>query len=251
MPFKLTEKVLDAWYPPEEFYIFIIYAPLGFGKSAYSFKCGVEILQHVYKLGEEEAWEKLKQFIVFHPSQFFQKIEQIEQAGLKRIPFIIWEDAGLWLYAMEWNNPFIEAFIKYLNVARTHLAALICSSPSPEWVIRKLRRFPSAFTVRILKYSGDKEGFVHTWQRIARGYRFWIHPDLRHTGVEKAWEDTFICKMPNKFYDWYKPIRDTYENMALNLMKEKWVELSGKAKSILIEDYPQLNMPALTKVYHT
>jgi hypothetical protein len=248
MPFRITEKILDAYYPPEEFYIIITYAPLGYGKSAYDFKAGVEVIQKVYHLPEEQAWEKLKQFICFHPTQFFEKIEQIEKSGLKRVPFIIWEDMGLWLYAMDWHDPFIEAFIKYLNVARTHLAALVGSTPSPEWVLKKLRRFPAAYTVRIQKVCGDTS-YTHqnAWRREAIGYRFWLHADLRHSGVKTQWRDIFSCRMPDDFYEWYKPIRDTYEDMALRLLKEKWTELSKRSKALILEDYPQLQLPILIK----
>ena len=242
----MVKRVLNAYYPPEEFYIFITYAPLGYGKSAYDFKAAVKLLKRVYHLSEEEAWEKLKQFITFHPTQFFTKIEEIELSGLKRIPFVIWEDMGLWLYAMDWNNPFMEAFIKYLNVARTHLASIIGSTPSPEWVLRKLRRFPSCFTVRVQKPYKDND-YTHqtAWMRKAVGYRFWLHADLRHSGVKRLWEDDFHCRMPDKFFEWYKPLRDTYEDMALALLREKWQRISQQSKALLLDAYPNLKLPSL------
>ena len=254
--FALTKKVLDAYYPPEEFYIFITYAPLGYGKSAYDFKSGVEVIQRVYHIDEglpvmeaKNAWEKLKEFIVFHPTQFFEKIKQIEHSKLRRVPFIIWEDMGLWLYALDYHDPFIEAFIKYLNVARTHLASIIGSSPTPEWVLRKLRRFPSAYTIRIQKLNSDTSlSNSWAWLREAVGYVFWLHADLKHSGVRTIWRDRFHCKMPDDFYAWYKPIRDTYEDLALQLVMEKWDEISKKSRALLLENYPQLKLPELKHV---
>lgn len=248
MPFVMAKKILDAYYPPETFMVFICYAPLGYGKSAYTFKGCVEVLQKVYHLTEPEAWEKLKQFICFHPSQFFTKIEEIDSSGLKRVPFIIWEDMGLWLYALEHNDPFISAFIKYLNVARTHLASLVGSTPSPEWVLRKLRRFPSAFTIRVSKTSSDTD-YTHdqTWTRTATGYAFWLHADLKHSGVRKLWVDTFNCRMPEDFFTWYKPLRDTYEDLALALVKEKWQQVSKESQSLLLSSYPGLALPTLVR----
>lgn len=245
--FVLKKKILNAYYPPEEFYIFITYAPLGYGKSTYDIKAGVQVLQHVYHLTEEEAWEKVKQFIVFHPTQFFQKIVEISDSKYKRVPFIIWEDMGLWLYAMDWNNPFMEAFIKYLNVARTHLASLVGSTPSPEWVLRKLRRFPSAYTIRIQKINScTSHTNKATWTRDAIGFKFWLHADLKHSGVRKLWSDRFDCRMPNDFFEWYKPLRDAYEDLALQLLREKWAVISQSSKAMLIQNYPNLNLPTLT-----
>jgi len=216
--------------------------------SSYDIKCGVEVLQRVYHLSEDEAWEKIKQFIVFHPTQFFEKIQEIENTGFKRVPFIIWEDMGLWLYALDYRDPFIEAFIKYLNVARTHLGALIGSSPSPEWVLRKLRRFPSAYTIRVQKVDGHTSHTIKaSWLRDAVGYKFWLHADLRHSGVRKIWVDRFHCKMRDDFFEWYKPVRDSYEDMALQLLREKWEQMSKKGKALMLENYPTLNLPKLER----
>lgn len=246
--FALKNKIIDAYYPPEEFYIFITYAPLGYGKSTYDVKAGVQVLKNIYMLNDEQAWEKIKQFIVFHPTQFFQKIVEISKSRYKRVPFIIWEDMGLWLYAMDWNNPFMEAFIKYLNVARTHLASLVGSTPSPEWVLKKLRRFPSAYTIRIQKVNGSDKSPTNsaTWMRDAVGFKFWLHADLKHSGVRKIWMDRFDCRMPDKFFEWYKPLRDTYEDLALSLLQEKWEVISQSSKAMLIKNYPNLHLPELS-----
>jgi hypothetical protein len=245
--FVLTRKIIDAWYPPETFIMCITYAPLGYGKSSYDFKVCAETLRRIYHVPTDfEAWEKLKEFIVFHPSQFFQKIDEIEACGLKRVPFIVWEDMGLWLYALSHHDPFIEAFIKYLNVARTHLASLVGSTPSPEWVLRKLRRFPACYTIRISKTNSCEPS--QSWQRVATGYSFWLHADLKHSGVRKIFEDSFSCKMPEHFFNWYKPLRDEYENVALALVKEKWQQISKESKSLLLASYPAIyNLPSLKR----
>ena len=248
----MTKKVMNAFYPPEEFYIFITYAPLGYGKSTYNIKVGVEILKKVYHLTDKEAWEKIKEFIVFHPRQFFQKITDISNSGYGRVPFINWEDMGLWLYALDWQNPFLEAFIKYLNVARTHLACLMGSTPSPEWVLAKLRRFPACYTVRIQKLNTEQSlTNVMTWKRLAVGFKFWLHADLKHSGVRKVFEDDFDCRMPNDFFEWYKPLRDAYEDLALKLLNEKWELISKSSKAILLDQYPDLNLPTLVKMKPT
>ena len=244
MPFATTAKIINAYYPPEEFEMFIVYGPLGYGKSAYSIKVGVEVLQAIYKVSEEEAWELIKQFIVFHPKQFFDKIEEIERT-VKRVPFLIWDDAGLWLYALDWNDPFVEAVGKYLNVARTHLASLICTTPLPKWIFKKLRNFPQATIIKIMKETGAPG--EARWRRIAQAYISWIHPDMKHSGVRRIYRDYFKCKLPTEFYlEWYKPLRDTYEDMALALMKEQWQKIESKAKVVLLENYPRLQIPSLT-----
>jgi hypothetical protein len=52
--------------PPEGFYLIIIYGELRIGKSTYAFKTGVETLQRIYSLSKEEAWNEVKNYIIFH-----------------------------------------------------------------------------------------------------------------------------------------------------------------------------------------
>ncbi|MHC1590419.1 MAG: hypothetical protein ACXQTQ_05590 [Candidatus Hecatellaceae archaeon] len=249
MPFRLTEKILDAWYPPERFEVIIVYGPLGIGKSTYQFKVTWEVLKQVYHLSDEEAWEAVKQYIVFHPSQFFQKIEEIKRR-LGRAPVLNWDDAGLWLFALEYKDPFVMAFSKWLNVARTHLAALICSTPSPTWILKKLREFPSAITVRVGMVNGDRDhSHQMAWRRQAVGYRYWEAPDFKKHGVRRLFMDSFSCRMSDSFFEWYKPLRDHYEGLARRLMEEEWKRMASQSPiSKLLE--PGFELPQIEKLAH-
>jgi hypothetical protein len=184
--------------------------------------------------------------IVFHPEHFFDKLDRIKELGFAKTCTLNWDDAGLWLYAMDWDDPFIEAFTKWLNVARTNLNSLICSTPSPTFIFKKLRTFPSAITVRILKNSGPQD---HRWRRMAKGYQHYLLPDLHKTRVKPLFVDNFTCRMPTDFYAWYKPFRNQYANLAQRLMEEKWKELKhlSKSKALNLSEYPGLRLPTLDK----
>lgn len=242
MPSELARRIVNAYYPPEEFVLVIVYASLGYGKSAYQFKVTVEALKSLYHIGDDLAWDTLKSMICFHPEQFFQKLDESRELGFDKTSIINWDDAGLWLYAMDWDDPFIEAFTKWLNVARTDLTCLICSTPSPTFIFKKLRDFPSAITVQITKHGFDRE---HLWLREAKGYLHYVLPDLKKTRVRPLFADRFTCKMPENFFKWYQPIRDTYAAMAQRLMKEKWGELKARGKSKVFElsEYPEMQLP--------
>jgi len=241
--FVLTQKILKAHNPPEEFVLAVVYAGLGYGKSAYHFKVSVECLMRTYGISETEAWETLKTLIVFHPEQFFNKLDNARSMGLNKILLMDWDDAGYWLNAMDWDDPFVEALTKWLNVARTDITGLLCSTPTPTMIFRKLRNFPSAITVRITKHTGDG----HKWRRLATGYLQWVLPDLKKTRVRKLFIDEYSCRLPNEFFKWYKPLRDAYAKMALKAMKERWEEskAAGKSKAILLEENPELELPNL------
>lgn len=253
-------KILNMMYPPEEFILMTAYGPLGIGKSAYCFKVAVDVLQWWYRntlfgaydynnLEEYDearrlAWELLKQFIVFHPEQFFKKLDEV--ADLKvRIPILPWDDAGLWLYALEFKDPFIIRVTKYMNVARTLLGCIFCTTPNPSYIVRKLRDFPQSYNIAIIKTTGSMKG-NDKYRRRAKAYLQYynIIKGMRVSGPK--YYDDFLCLMPNHFFKWYKPLRDAYEKMARSLMKEEWEKQKGKSKAVSLEGYSELEVPSLT-----
>lgn len=208
----------------------------------------VQLIQIVYKVDEGDAWELVKQFLVFHPEQFFQKLDDIEEHLLIRIPGLIWDDAGLWLYALDWNDPFVKAFGKYMNVAKTHLGAVIMTTPSPDMIFKKIRKFPQAYNVNIIKESGNPYSI---WDRLAIPYLqyFNIVKGYRVTRVRvkrAAARDRFSCRMPDDFFAWYKPLRDKYEDIALDLIKKRWKELAERDRTVLSQYYEDMVVPRLT-----
>lgn len=244
--FETGWRILDNMIPPEEFTLFTVYAGLGKGKSAYAIFNLVMVLMNWFKITEERAWEVVKGYLVFHPEQFFQKLDEIEEVGLDRSPGLIWDDAGLWLYALDWNDPFIKALGKYMNVARTRLASLVLTTPSPQLIFSKIRDFPDAINVSIIKTTGNPRA---RWVRAAKGYQQTVMPDMKKRRVHLRYVDDFKCRLPDDFFDWYKPLRDQYERLALKLIKDSWAKSKEKHKGILPElsAYPGLSIPRLER----
>ena len=218
MPFQLT-KIINELYERDEFEPILVYGPLGFGKSAYAMKVVAELYAEDGKLN----WEAVKERVVFHPKDFVKRVLNME----KRDKALIWDDGGLWLHALDFWNPFVKNVGKYLNVARTDLAALIITTPLPTWVITKVRGLPDAINIKIIKEGGPTTPSTmpdHPYprkQRVAKAYKQWILPDMKKTGVREIFRDHFSAFLPNDFfYDWYKPLRDKYATMAKRLMRD-------------------------------
>jgi len=212
MPFITTNIVNQAYYQ-DEFQLIVVYGPLGFGKSAFAMKVATEIY------GD---YEKVKNYVVFHPKDFVERCLRMSEQQ-KRDKLLIWDDAGLWLFYMQFTDPFVQAVIKYMNVARTNWAAMILTTPSPAWVAHKLRNFPQNISIKIIKEGSDLKN--PSKPRIAKAYRSWVAPDFRHQGVRLMYQDQFSAMLPNDFFwNWYKPLRDTYaleagQNMQRELLK--------------------------------
>jgi len=210
--FITAQHILTA-YRKNECKVFIVYGPLGIGKSTYACKN----LAELYAIKGVPNWEAVKSRIVFTPKQFVEKCEHMI-ANEIRDKSLIWDDAGLALLALEFQNPWIRAVIKYLNVMRTNLASLILTTPLPTWIIKKVRGFPQCVTLKIVRVKSDE---THPKRyRMAKAYRFWISPDMKKSGVTRIYEDFFTALMPNKFYyEFYKPLRESYARKAVRDMR--------------------------------
>lgn len=221
MPF-VTSHLVDKAYYRDEFKLFIIYGPLGIGKSAYALKVAHEVY--------DGSWDQVKAHVVFHPEDFVNRCLDMSEKG-KRDKVLIWDDAGLWLFAMDFTNPFIKAILKYMNVARTNWGALILTSPTPTWVLYKMRTFPQLINIKITKKQDETQPGNTTYRRprIGRAYRSWVAPDLKKQGVHTIYEDEYDATLPNDVYwDWYKPLRDSYAKQAAIMMKSELAKVSDK-----------------------
>jgi len=210
----ITGEFIEKAYHADECKVFIPYGPLGIGKTTYACK----VVAQIYGTKGNPNWEAVKSRMVFHPREFVEKTEALMESG-KKDYVLIWDDAGLWLNSLEHWNPFVRSIVKYLNVMRTNLAGLILTSPMPTWVIKKVRGFPQAVTLRITRTRDDTKRRKR--YRVAKAYRYWVIPDMKKSGVRIIYEDYFTALMPNDFYDWYKPIRDSYAQKAIRNMREE------------------------------
>ena len=220
MPF-LTTELIEKAYRRDECLVLLPYGPLGIGKSTFACK----VVAELYQKNGKPNWEAVKSRLVFHPSEFVEKCSELMERGEKD-KCLVWDDAGLWLLSLEHWHPFVRAVVKYLNVARTNWGALIFTTPLPTWVIKKVRGFPQAITLKIVRASSDEQ---HPQRpRIARAFRYWVTPDMKKSGVREIYRDKFSGLMPNRFYYWYKPLRDSYAARAIKGMKEELQHLVSK-----------------------
>ena len=226
--FEFTKKVLSSYYQ-DECEVYAIYGmPEGIGKSALALKTFTEIKSRPKPIKQNEQWpwdyERVKPLLKFYPRDVVLLCKYMTDHN-KRDEGFIWDDAGLWLNAMEWHDPFVIAFTKYLNIARTNWSAIVLTTPVLEWVLKKVRSSEGLITVRVSKVKGHKtyRGKI----REAKAYRRWVHPDRKHHGVVTVFSDVFNAMLPNDFYSWYKPIRDKYAAEAVSQMFKSLAKKKG------------------------
>lgn len=234
-----TAKMIMHAYKVDEFLPWIVYGPLGWGKSAYSIK----VAALIYGNMKEYNFEAVKNYIVFHPKEFIKRCEEMDMD--RRDPVLIWDDAGLWLHALDHQHPFTKSVAKYLNVARTDWGSLIFTTPWPAWIIKKVRGLPQCMMTKIMKDVDSQPSVIPGRRilykkRIARTYRSWVAPDMKKTGVRTIHEDRFTAWLPDDFFDWYKPMRNRFAEVAKHMMaralkRAKMVEMKPEERTALAQ----------------
>lgn len=211
------------WYLHNEMELAIIYGGRGKGKTTYACKVGVDVLQTLNpEMTETEAWEIVFENLVFKPIDFWQKIWGLHG----RIPLLIWDDAGLWLNALKWQDSFIQSVQEWLNVARTDMACLMLTSPTVGMVMSKIRESDTLYTIHV-RPDRSTHGSIKTMAdgtekdykyREARLYTKYQLPDLTWSLPSSRGYDRFSALMPDWFFQKYDPIRQKYSKIAKEIM---------------------------------
>ena len=222
----------DRLYYEDEFAIGLVYGGfLGAGKSSYCIKSAAEAYGSHSGFPENVPdYELVKRFIDYTPKGFVDRVLDMK----RREKLDIFDDMGLWLFALDWYDPFVKAVIKYLNVARTDWGLILGNTPSPKMVVGFVQNFPEVVRVKITKRNSNLED--PSKPRVAKAYQVWCTPDLRRTGVRKIFEDEYKAMLPDDFFAWYKPLRDNYATKAKVLMQTELMRLKKKDKEQVLEE---------------
>jgi len=219
LPHMANTEFIKRKYEHNEAAPLTIYGAMGVGKSAYAAEILAEYLSEYNEIDSPKDWESVKDYIVFRPSDFMEKIMKLEEG--ERVPAIIWDDAGLWLHALDFNKKFVKWVGKWATAMRSDIGVLILTTPKQNWIAKKVRTLPGGKLTKITKGQGDVivDGKNYgSYQRIARTYNPWQSPDSSRSGTKAIYEDEFSKMFPDDFYDWYQPKRNKYVTIAKKLM---------------------------------
>ncbi len=199
----------------DDFTLWIIVGPLRIGKSAYAMKAGFQVLEYFY--GDPITWDAIKPYMGWHPAENVEKWLNVEE----RQPFFIWDDAGMWLFSLDWSDPLMVAIQKYMNVVGTDYNNLVMTTPSASWILSKISQMPGMKRIKIIKRDGGRDTKTKLYSRTAICYQPWRSPDLKKHGVHKRFYDKYSCRIPDEIYKIYYPIRREYARLAKMAIKEQ------------------------------
>jgi len=216
MPSLILAQKMVQNFRYDSFTLWIIEGPLRIGKSAYVMKAGYQVLDYFY--GDPMTWDAMKPYMGWHPAENVEKWLNVTD----RQPFFIWDDAGMWLFSLDWSDPLMVAIQKYMNVVGTDYNNLVLTTPSASWILSKISKMPGMRRIKIIRREGrSRDTPTKLYGRTAICYQPWQSPDLKKHGVYKRFYDNYSCLIPDDIYDIYYPIRREYARLAKMAIKEQ------------------------------
>lgn len=207
MPSKsATVNSIRNWFKNDEFRPIVVQGLHGYGKSSFA----AYVLSEIYGTW---SWSFLKNFIVFHPKEFLNKILKVK----KKHPLIVWDDAGYWLNNMDYNNKFVRSVGKYMQVARLDWGCIMFTSINAKDVITKIRGVEGRWKIEITK---DGSSYKEPYKRTATTFQYWESKDGSQYGEEGLHDERFKAWMPSIFYNGYYPYRKSFTQQAKRSIKE-------------------------------
>lgn len=264
-PYLFSRRLLGNYYG-NECEIFVVSGmPEGIGKTAYVAHVQAdikgyqgckdqELLKWLWERNKpkdvelwDSDWETIKTFIKYPPEDVVDTCMDMVEKDRKDVCFH-WDDSGTWLNAMDFHDPFVIAFMKYLSLARSNWGGVILSTPVEDWVLKKLRTAKGVLHVEIKRMSGTDRRYV--WRpRVATCYKMVKYRGNPRAYWPKQWKDAFMAIMPDSFYKWYNPRRKLYTKIAVQLMKKAlakrrdkgWIKQVERDEAILAEVEKHIN----------
>jgi hypothetical protein len=204
--YALSQRIDNAWYANDLIGL-VLYGGWNIGKSAYALK----VLMDLNRDPKGLKLDDYKHFMTFKPEHFVSLNAWLLQRGIKA-RMEIWDDAGLWLFALDWSDPKVKGAIKFLNVAKTTTAGLVLTTPSPDMILKKALRIEGIHVGKVIKLRGKDD----KWRRV-KIYRNNIAVWGKRT-VKQVMEDDFSKMLPDHVWEWYDPVRRSYAKEAIGLL---------------------------------
>lgn len=231
--YSLTAWEVNRAYYFDGFFPVVIEGVQRVGKTSYASKVFAQAFGEWERKPEPHCvktdFESVKEWMAFMPREYLDSIMNVYEKERG----IILDDAGLWLYALDWYHPFVKAVNKWMQVCGTRFGSVFLTTPNKNLISSKiLDALPDMKVCRIVKRGKDR---LNNRPRLAKVYERWDYPDGKKGGVKTRWSDRYNAILPDDFYYWYKPRREKYVDIALKMLRSEINKIDRKLSASDIE----------------
>ncbi len=229
--FWLTQKILRA-HKTEGFISVEIFGPQGVGKTTYAIKVAREVFR---ELGYKNAWDMALDHLFFDVKDSLELLVEAYYFR-KRIPILIFDDAGIWLEKYSWQKEELRQFARLYKLIRTLCTSIVFTTPSESDIMKNIRE-KAWYKVKITRH-GSSNGVKMSKANIYVYTVKVIDKQFREVVEEKA-EDRFRVRLPDNVYQKYlEKRREEGILPQLRALLDSYPEIKErlKEKGIMIED---------------
>jgi hypothetical protein len=224
--YSITAWEINRAYYFDGFFAMCVEGVQRIGKTSYSSKAFAQAFGEWERKPEPHCvrtdFEAVKDWMTFLPREYLDSIMDVYEKERG----IILDDAGLWLYALDWYQPFVKAVNKWMQVCGTRFGSVFLTTPNKNLISSKiLDALPDMKVCRIHRRSSDRLMYR---PRLAKIYERWDYPDGKKGGVKSKWTDKFNAILPDDFYFWYKPRREKYVDIALKMLRSEILKIDKR-----------------------
>jgi len=198
---------IKLWHINNELRIVIVEGYQGMGKSLYS----LLVASQVYNT---TSWNILQKYYVYDRKEFINLIKSKKRVSgiYARSPLIVWDDAGNWLHAQDYQKKEVIDVCRYFQVARSHWSCIMLTTVDAEDIVNRIRNMRSRILIQIIKNSSKKEPD----RRMARIFTRWKSPDKTRKGEETEVHENFYLHLCNEdLYHNYEIYRNSFVHQAI------------------------------------
>jgi len=201
---ELDDGIVNAinnWYDKNEMRIIIVEGYQGVGKSLYS----LLVASQVYNTN---SWDVLKKHYVYDRLEFIDLVKKKR----KRSPLLVWDDAGNWLNAQDYQKKEVVNVCKYFQVARPHWGCIMLTTVDAEDIVNRIRNMKDRILIQVIKNSNKRQPN----RRLAKVYTHWKSPDKTRKGEEtQVLENFHLHWCDEKLYKNYELYRNSFVKKAI------------------------------------
>lgn len=209
MPFFLP-LILKA-HEKRQFVGIITEGEQGIGKTTYNIKYLIKVLGALDLIDEPNnpSWEDVKPYIFFRLDDLIEALVKAARAK-EPYPCIIWDDAAihgskyLWSLGKQHEVRILQAV---MDIVRAGASSIFINCPSREHLMAPLRGY-RFYIANVMRMTEDR--------RVVKIYKLIGYRDWRRFVAQ----ENFTCRMPDRVFWGYEPVRYAYFDQVLELMQK-------------------------------